>query len=214
MATSSATVAIAERPIIMGVDSVRAILRGDKTQTRRVVRPQPPKGWGRNCWHHAPVWGWTAEDVPAGTWHTVRCPYGEPGDRLWVREPWWLRGGSTTDVNGETSFIPHDKTPEHVRFAADCDSTLGPKAEYLYDGWARHPSIFLPRALARLVLEVTDIRAERLTDISPEDVRAEGYGTDLSAFMHAFVDLNHHRKLFDWHSPPWVWVVSFRRVAP
>lgn len=141
-----------ERPILFSGPMVRALLDGRKTQTRRVVKPQPP----------APVtsayrpflqtdpgqWQGFAEIDHLIHWYG-RCPYGIRGDRLWVRETWSLAD-----------------TPSGYAYAAD----------HLQDtkGWGWKPSIHMPRRASRLTLEVTEVRVQRLQDISREDAIAEG----------------------------------------
>lgn len=214
-----------ERPVIFSPESVRAILAGTKTMTRRVI-PMPKLG--------GPDWTATLDRKPdylgcvGVTWRGYglvtwdSCPYGQPGDRLWVREAWWLRGGFTTDMEGETSFIPNAKEPENVRFVADYAEHDWPKSEHLYDGWARKNAMFMPRRLSRLTLAITDIRVERLHAITTEDALAEGVGWDADSAYPETLPRAQYRELWDslnakrgypWESNPWVWVVSFEVAA-
>lgn len=151
-----------ERPIIFGASDVRAILTGRKTQTRRVVRPQPEERGAIS--DRAP--GFASFDEK--TLKTAWCPFGWPGHRLWVRETWGLH------MHGDFTCWHRDsikgRTEEDLRFswevayAADAGSP--------YDHW--RPSIHMPRWASRLALEVTGVRVERLCDISEKDARAEG----------------------------------------
>ncbi len=199
------------KPIIFSDASVRAILEGRKTQTRRIVKPprrkialwDSPDTWvvdpGGTIFGPGPYvkmdW-WHVGDVESHG-HTqrdrqmdrVRCPYGYPeyGDRLWVREAWAL------DLKG-------DYVDGYIYRATDVD---------LADqGW--RPSIHMPRQGCRLVLRITRVRVERLQAISEEDALAEG---SQPGEMWAY----HFRRLWDgingkrapWASDPLVWVLDF-----
>lgn len=217
---------MAERPILFSGPMVREILAGRKTQTRRPVKPQPPAveavrkrsgsdyhlfvtdGTPRNAWSVAgPVWAVREETGGVEEW---RCPYGAPGDRLWVRESFWK---------------PPRITPKMLREGADTwpevyyDGDQG-DADLRELGWTRKPSIHMPRKLARILLEVESVRVERLEAISEEDARAEGMETFLVPDriptcrqalllrwdgMYGGTDFERARN-------PWVWVVTFRRV--
>lgn len=169
---------------------VRAILDGRKTQTRRVIKPQPHAAADAFAWvargKHS---RWTAQkDGKAiGLWFL--CPYGGPGDRLWVRETW-------------CEFI--DDQGRAVACAAD--------------GWAEcpaeddrwRPSIFMPRWASRITLEITGVRVERIQDISEEDAQSEGVPIPI-LFISLWDEINGNRG-YGWESNPWVWVVEFKRV--
>lgn len=182
-----------ERPILFSGSMVRAILDGRKTQTRRVVTNARP---------------YTATDNGIDIlWATgsLRCPYGQPGDRLWVRETWCLR-------------------PEGYGYRADNNPDNNPLK------WG--PSIHMPRWASRITLEVTGVRVERVQDISEEDARAEGiratrlshgsvvyhtdsyptpniYGSAQERFVNLWHSINTPRG-YPWESNPWVWVVAFK----
>jgi len=161
-----------ERPILFSGPIVRALLDGRKTQTRRVVKPQPPAGCeytgcdsGRFALCFAEGTGGSGNPVcvpprPNHQTHQLACPFGVPGDRLWVRETWQRIGG----VEG---------TPEHTVYRANG----GDFSDYSTedgDPFRWRPSIHMPRAASRITLEITDVRVERLQAISEEDARAEG----------------------------------------
>lgn len=177
-----------ERPILFGAPMVRALLAGTKTQTRRVVKPQPK---------HPGFKGMLAQDDEGidlylqdrTLHHAVRCPYGLPGDRLWVRETW---GYIDPDCTGEDN----DDDPEGPGPTAFCDELLQ-EGHPMRDFWRRRvayraswqdpkygigpdapkqwrPSIQMPRWASRITLEVTGVRVERLGDISEADALAEG----------------------------------------
>jgi hypothetical protein len=171
-----------ERPILFSAPMVRALLAGTKTQTRRAVNPQPPSveavrgkaGIGfsmlspRSGDGHWRVSGpvWAVRDL-MGAEPQWRCPYGAAGERLWVRETWcsaYARGAWGTIFAADQSFVlgkrQHEKGP-HFN-AAD-----RPPLQW-------HPSIFMPRWASRLMLEVTDVRVQRVQDITEEDAIAEG----------------------------------------
>lgn len=197
-----------ERPILFSAPMVRAILAGEKTQTRRVMKHQPqrvvvtgfgpmlaiqqPRGQDRWLWPNA------RDEVIAS------CPYGKPGDKLWVRETWSRHIGSF----GECF--------EYYYRATD-DDGFGP--------WK--PSIHMPREACRIMLEVTDVRVEKLQTISAEDAQAEGIEArddawrcyTSSAITHdprcAFADLwESINGPTSWNANPWVWALTFKRVEP
>lgn len=182
---------------------IRALLSGAKTQTRRVVKAGQVFGYG-------PMDRWTWSSAIA-TEHAARfCPYGKPGDRLWVKETWW-----------ERLDHGHGVDPNAVRYVADGE----PPEAYR---WRKRVSIHMPRWASRITLELTGVRVERLNDISEADAMAEGIrvrnhhrwgfaetGFDHNAPTHAF------RSLWEsisgegsWSANPWVWCVSFRVVTP
>lgn len=177
-----------ERPILFNGPMVRALLDGSKTQTRRVSKADPDQ----------------CEDI--GIFYAENpCPYGRPGDRLWVRESYQRHTGPY----GE-SFI--------YAYRATDDDRLGP--------W--RPSIHMPREACRITLELTGVRVERLQDISEADARSEGLtdggclncgnpepcGCDCPtpSARDSFVQLWESTG-GDWHANPWVWVVEFRRIS-
>ncbi len=197
-----------ERPIIMGAESVRAILAGTKTQTRRVIK-QAPHGdfWkpfaGPFAWH----WETTIAPYSIEPRAGLRCPYGEPGDRLWIKE-----GFAVAYTDGDDR--PLAEPPVIYRLGA-----LDPVPDG-YTAW-RSP-LFMPRWASRLTLEVVAVRVERVQDISDDDVRAEGYTRmthggvyiargDRAAFREAWDGLNAKRG-YPWSSNPWCWAITFRRA--
>lgn len=203
----SAQTTVKERPILFSGAMVRAILEGKKAQTRRVITPQP---W------------WPSEAAPdaisdmcpgfidgAGVAH--RCPYGQPGDRLWVRETWRVGSADRNTIwyrdNG-------------VRVLADAAENLAGK--FLGDKW--RPSILMFRWASRLTLEVTDVRVERLQDISEADAREEGIPPKycdgsgctceqdvIGEYAELWDALNASRG-YGWDVNPFVWVLTFRRL--
>lgn len=203
-----------ERPILMGAPMVRALLAGTKTQTRRAVKPQPLGDKPRSAWFEPGVMGWAPPEIPSQAWHRVRCPYGQPGDRLWVREAFMHE---PADYVWEASVSIPCRPASTVYRADFHESQPG-------EGWK--PSIHMPRSLSRILLEITAVRVERLQDISEADAQAEGCavecmtptGDDSGSAIHG---PSGYRALWDaingagaWAANPWVWVVEFKRVTP
>ena len=192
-----------ERPILMSGPMVRAILEGRKTQTRRVIKVQPVQSKTDPA-----VYGWGGED---GCFYATTdtddlvCPYGVPGDRLWVRETWTVHFPQYIKDADEPTCYRADYSNKELR-------------ETLLPSW--RPSIHMPRARCRLVLEVTGVRVERLQAISDADALAEGVehlpqcvgpGIDhRTSYVALWDSLNAKRA--PWASNPWVWVVEFRRL--
>jgi hypothetical protein len=200
-------IAIKERPILFSAPMVRAILEGRKTVTRR-----PVKGSGLK---------WLEDFTPEYVANPENglCPFGQPGDRLWVRESlgydceyghYFAAGGA----HGGTVYL--------CSLFDDEEAQTGPS----YDGLLPErsvPSIHLHRRYSRALLEINDRRIERLQDISEEQAEAEGVG-----FLRAAPDFDEKltaKQLFEilwdhingegaWAANPWVWVVEFKRVTP
>lgn len=178
-----------ERGILFSDEMVRAILDGRKTQTRRVLRIQPPD----HVIRLRPFFGqevrWIDFD---GSNFEVRCPFGKVGDRLWVRE----------------CFVCCRHGPRHL----EC---LEYRADEMVGGddtpkWT--PSIHMPRWASRITLEITDVRVQRLHDISQEDALAEGVdvvSTARNAFCSLWCRINGGTA---WDGNPWVWALTFKRV--
>ena len=201
-----------ERPILFNAPMVRALLDGTKTQTRRVVKPQPdagadkPRHLGDGDWQFVSDINQLADSVPA-----IRCPYGQPGDRLWVRETFARIDGQTRPWI-ETDYRATYKHGDRL------GDTLGIKKRWT-------PSIHMPRAASRITLEITSVRVERLQDISGKDCWAEGI-SEIREKGDEHGDLNgsvthDYRALWEsingpgsWDANPWVWVVEFKRVTP
>ncbi len=208
-----------EYPIIFSGEMVRAILDGRKTQTRRLNGLKEinldPNYW--RCERILPdgmaIWnGGHGFDIDK-----IKCPYGIPGDRLWVRETWAHMldfGYSTGNYFYRASYTnggPYDDVQK----------------------WK--PSIFMPRAASRITLEVTDVRVKLVQDISEDDARAEGTDWDMAhecndwspsyndpdsggypAWVPAFEilwDSINAKRGYGWDSNPWVWVVTFKRLG-
>ncbi len=217
-----------ERPILFSGAMARAILAGTKTQTRRLVKIEDGKVRviGRRSWLYLDFDG-----VPGLSWRPYggaptqpypmperACPYGAPGDRLWVRESWW-------------PYHEYGKGGAVYRADSPGLEELGGKRV------AWRPSIHMPRWASRITLEVTGVGVQRLQEITEEDAAAEGVSMEFFDELREaesaarLARLSGHpqpgprawafSKLWDsinakrapWASIPWVWLVSFKRVS-
>lgn len=197
-----------ERSIIFSAPMVRAILAGTKTQTRRIMKPQPLDDAPELIAHlvpHGHYRWWNSECDEGEAW---KCPYGQPGDRLWVREDY--RFG-----NGFDHMPPRDvRATANVWYEAERGS--GAQTWPAHVGKLR-PGMFMPRWASRITLEVTGVRVERLQDISRGDAMDEGCPFQNMAAGPDPRDW--YADLWDsingpgtWDANPWVWVVNFARV--
>jgi hypothetical protein len=189
-----------ERPILFSTEMVKAILAGRKTMTRRVVKPQPPEGLRIACIEedgtHYKEWLY-AENNGDPVDSIIYCPYGQAGDRLWVRE-------RIQNCMGNVAYVS--------------DAHIDGTADWV---WQRDslPSIHMPKGLSRITLEITNIRVERLQEITHKDALAEGVeydvsksdGWPLSRFQHPWNSINAKRG-YSWESNPWVWVIEFKEL--
>lgn len=212
-----------ERPILFSAPMVRAILAGTKTQTRRIVKPQPaypdafldsePRMVGAEC-----QWFVKGATQPSNLWH---CPHGGPGDRLWVRETWAPFEFTYEEV--KPSELPRDA---RIVYLADQKQRLA--------GDRYRPSIHMPRWASRITLELSAVRAERLNDISEADAKAEGadlyvpghgivspfeisidpgylmYGTYKMGYEWLWESIN---GADSWAKNSWVWVEGFAVIG-
>ena len=198
-----------ERPILFNADMVNAILSGRKTQTRRIVKPTKDRN-GSGC-HLAPCE--IAGEVNGGDY--ALCPYGQPGDRLWVRENFL--------------YLMHgDVTAGDIKYCASIDSRSAAGSKNPGYWWRKRPSIHMPRWASRITLEIVSVRVERLKQISERDALQEGIGLvladnwpDPKAMSEAVAKSRRagFKLLWEsingsdsWDTNPWVWVVEFKRV--
>ncbi|EIU5246556.1 TPA: hypothetical protein L4623_001513 [Pseudomonas aeruginosa] len=206
-----------ERPILFNDQMVRAILEGRKTVTRRIAKPVKHPDLGNIYAPGALV----LEHEPQ---HVVdrACPYGQPGDRLWVREAWQGPLISDEEQAANQSWWKdmtkfQDQAHCAYRASGDNNEYVDPDG-YFHCKWK--PSIHMPRWASRILLEITAVRVERLQDITPNQCIAEGawrekdkeLGRGQEAIA-AFADLWRSTG-GDWDANPWVWVVEFKRVTP
>jgi len=218
-----------DRPILFSAPMVRAILEGRKTQTRRVVKPVGNDEGFVIIDYGNGGWPYRSDDGDSTT-HTVKrggnlyhdetphaCPYGQPGDRLWVREAW------ATHVCFD-NIPPRDLTTRSIHYQADGKVETGKYRQAFH----------MPRWPSRILLEVTGVRVERLQDISEEDAKAEGADCLITAnctaeqrellAMPLMDDATPYRNGYallwesingdgSWEANPWVWVIEFKRVT-
>lgn len=190
---------IKERPILFSGAMVRAILEGHKSQTRRVVKPQPVVvcGKGGRAFHQ-PNGDLYHRETPYGSNIITPCPHGQPGERLWVKETWGYRGTGDKWHSGVRQpwtdvFVkyPADNSEATIRRPVDDESGIPRQRarlqdeteeahdEYINAFWRRWtPSIHMPRWASRITLEITDVRVEQVQEISEADAEAEGLISD------------------------------------
>ncbi|MGY9523609.1 hypothetical protein ACTM6F_19770 [Citrobacter freundii] len=209
-----------ERGMIFNGEMVRAILDGRKTQTRRIVKPQPELTERSGFSWKGMLYGAGSDDRETNrNFAHVKCPHGKPGDRIWVRETYQ---GPLFDYEHMESYLEDSskfEKPEFCVYRAD-----GKTAPEFYDaddnlhcGW--RPSIHMPRWASRLTLEITGVRVERLASVSDEDAGKEGYPANPAPYGGTMDKWLWFRGLWDSIYPdqsfkhnPWVWVIEFKRI--
>ena len=212
--------AVKERPILFSAPMVRAILAGDKTQTRRMMKFLYQEIVKRD---DGAIWPWSEHPhKPDDFWHP--CPYGQVGDRLWVRET-FVQGFEYDAVTDRLRQFDDDgnELPKTTWYRATDSISWSDDA-----GWETNvpwkPSIHMPRSACRIKLEITGVRVERLWDISDFDAEDEGtriwaaeaqkngnkFSSIRSAWQAMWESINGSDS---WQANPWVWVVEFRRIA-
>lgn len=203
-----------ERPLLFSAPMVRALLDGSKTQTRRILKVKPDFVTSDGI----PA-RFTPQDENLGRLgEVIHCPYGQPGDRLWVRESFW---GCDLPGYGDTPCVVYDDEWHGKEY-------LPAEARPWARKFGRIPSIHMPRNCSRITLEITGVRVERLQDISEEDAIAEGIHclsngqflpmkkgysggllTAASAYRALWEIIN---GAGSWDENPFVWVIEFRRI--
>lgn len=208
-----------EYPILFSTEMVRAITEGRKTQTRRVIKPQPPHWeWNHYKWDDRCV---NVAHPDIAEEYYVICPFGKPRDRLWVRETWAHDDPDCKDIKCGNR--------DHIWWKANENKIVADS----FAGSARWRSpIFMPRWASRITLKIINIRADRLQKITPADVLAEGikqsrdgywlaplagvpdfpWGDARMAFSSLWNDINEKRG-FGWNANPWVWVIEFEVLS-
>lgn len=198
MAPPEGGLTVRERPILFSAPMIRAIQADLKTQTRRVCRLVNPRSM----------------EAPA------RCPYGVPGDRLWLRETWYCDHVFARTRGTDAEIAAWRKM---LYFGADY---LTPQDWSNADEWSERtpawrPSIHMPRWASRCTLQITSVRAQRLQNISEDDALAEGVdpyewpgGPANPSARDAYAELwdRINGKRASWSSNPWVWAIGFKRV--
>ncbi|EQA5356141.1 hypothetical protein [Serratia marcescens] len=243
-----------ERPVIFNGEMVRAIIDGRKTQTRRIMAVQPESNQfgllritdstkrsdiGKYHW---------AESNATGTHQRsalFSCPFGQVGDRLWVRETFAVLGNEDgCPIDWDGNLIKGDEKQAARIYKASCWQEPGnyglwsiPDRDTQYEGTWR-PSIHMPRWASRILLEITAVRVERLSDISVDDAKAEGvralennFGNGPAYCDYLLPNLDDTAEWYNrasdsfkslwksiygaesWRANPWVWVIEFRRVG-
>jgi hypothetical protein len=183
---------VKERPILFNGEMVRAILEGRKTQTRRLVNPQPREvSFPGISSKHGPIW-----PMFFGTdkkFKSIPCPFGQVGDTLWVRETWFPR----PILEKSALYKADSEIPELITW---------------------RPSIHMPRWASRITLRITNVKVKRLKEITVEEINEEGtpatkpihYADPYLAFSDLWNSINAQHG-FGWDTNPWVWVIEFKR---
>jgi len=234
---------VKERPILMNGAMVRATLAEIKSQTRRIVKPS--RAWpidfvgGSGQINDPTCWGF--EDGDTALWWLLKrdddalsrqipCPYGQPGDRLWVRETYYAFGRWETRFSAkkkrdEWHFVDMTRDTDRLyQFGTESiEPCLRARDPGILPTWWKRPSIFMPRDASRILLEIVSVRVERLQDISDDDAEDEGtriwapevqkngnkFPSIRSAWQALWESIN---GAGSWDVNPWVWVVEFRRI--
>ncbi|EEE2003750.1 hypothetical protein [Salmonella enterica] len=213
---------VKERGVIFNGEMVRAILDGRKTQTRRIMKLQPEilgsglryitesrkqNEVGKYFWCISDALGMRARSA------VFACPFGDVGDRIWVRETYRVHSRAT-DVATLVyrASVRNSWTEQTHRVpVAVCNKPATPEK------WT--PSIHMPRWASRILLEITDVRVERLRDLSEEDAKSEGIIPSAGGVLPGWEYRINFRDLWmdiygtdNWEANPWVWVIEFKRV--
>ncbi|MGI4776901.1 MAG: hypothetical protein ACRYGA_02090 [Janthinobacterium lividum] len=221
-----------ERPILFSAPMVRMLLAGTKTQTRRAVAmPRKRDSFvlvdlGNGWWPYQSDDG-ESHSCDDGMEYPYSCPYGQPGQRIWVREAFRLLdsfdGDSPSRVGERCIDAGYRKEWAPLQFEAD-----GERRDWMVVGTPTYPpqppsagklrpSIHIPRWASRITLEITDVRVERLQDISRGDAMAEG--CPFPNMAKGDDPCKWYAQLWDqingagaWDANPWVWAVSFKHI--
>lgn len=215
-----------ERAIIFSGSSVRSILADLKWATRRIVKPAPVAVDAPPPAIAGGHWEWKGKSLAGQRAEFLaQCPYGQPGDRLWVREAW--------AADAQLDSIPPRDLSQGEPILYQADGALRQTGCSMVAKGKQRPAIFMPRWASRIVLEITALRVERLQAISTEQALAEGvrrcerhseagswcYVDDVNTCssnpIHSFELIwKSTNGAGSWDANPWVWVIEFRRVQP
>jgi hypothetical protein len=215
------------KPILFSEPMVRAILEGRKTQTRRIMKPQPSAEW--NAFDYDDVhrivddepqlekvigWGVSNEDGD----EAYVSPYGQPGDLLWVREEYYQFGhwepvlGAKTKTGRQKRKFVVDTNGFLFEAPSECRKGIHHK-DPATPAWHKRRARFMPRRASRITIEITNVRVERLQNISEEDARSEG----IPNREYCRFPVDSYRELWgningvgSWEANPWVWVIEFK----
>jgi hypothetical protein len=227
MTKHTEAVMVRERPILFSAPMVRAILEGRKTQTRRVIEPQPMNAdeCYADLYAGGPEWAFWLSDNRMNAPRTWLCPYGVPGDRLWVREtfqPIYGPESGLSKPNWKTGYgyqISYVATDGRLEYIDSNTDSLTDRCK---------PAIFMPRWASRITLEITKVSAERVQDITNADAEAEGMThservglwtspagncIDASLAYRYLWDAINAKRGYGWDVNPWVWVIEFNSRA-
>jgi hypothetical protein len=215
-----------ERPILFSAPMVQAILRGEKTQTRRRVAMPRKRDSFVLIGENGGWWPYQSDDGESALCndsneHRYACPYGVPGDRLWVRETWRITSSTVDEARAITEDIMSGTAVGYRATYVNALHRHGVSiadAEALCSNEIWRPSIHMPRWASRITLEITGVRVERLQDISRGDAMGEGCPFPNMAsgpsprdwFAQLWTDINGAGA---WDANPWVWVIEFRRLS-
>lgn len=219
--------------MIFNGEMVRAILDGRKTQTRRPIKWKQTRFTEIGEREDGSKWPWSEDaDRACDFWHP--CPFGAVGDRIWVRETWATLGnedGCCVDWND--NLCKGDEREAARIYRASCEQRPGdyglwsipdnaywkPHTENKKFEGAWRPSIHMPRWASRITLEITDVRVERLRDLSEDDAKSEGIKPPSGGVLPGWEYRINFRDLWmsiygadNWESNPWVWVIEFKVV--
>ncbi|MFS2221387.1 hypothetical protein [Pantoea sp. B65] len=218
-----------ERPILFSDQRVRALLAGQQTQTRRIMKSLAFTPGQDN---HEGCYGFDVSSNHRRGRHMMemadlsyQCPFGQPGDQLWVRETW--RG----PIVPKELLTEYARSPENFRSTDYCHyradrSELGTSLDEENEQFGWQTAIHMPRWASRINLQITGVRAQKIQEISDDDIMAEGVQTD-SHFLNNFFTMKSdaiapqaaYKQAWEkqyggtsWDVNPWVWVVEFKRI--
>jgi hypothetical protein len=201
-------------PILFSTPMVQAILDGSKKQTRRTKGLEFIND-SYSSWEYLGLdeLGHLMRNEHGAT-NAVKCPYGEIGDVLWVRETFYAFGVWVL-VDGKWYFDDCTNQFQKEYLFENCKPEVIEQSRNSGLGWYKRPSLFMPKAACRIFLKITNVRVERLQDISEEDAKAEGvfihavYPSPRMEFANLWESINGKES---WNANPWVWVIEFERI--